>query len=86
MHPARIRAAPKAQSNETTLCASLELSRKTWLLTVLAPGIQKVSKFSTRLGNGGALIDLLGRLRSKAERGPVGIGGGPGRLDRFREE
>ena len=28
-------------SNETTLCASLELSHKTWLLTVHSPGTQK---------------------------------------------
>jgi hypothetical protein len=35
--------------NETTLCASLELSHKTWLLTVLSPGTQKTSKFSTPL-------------------------------------
>lgn len=62
--------------NETTLCTSLELSHKTWLLTVVSPGTQKMSKFSTPAGNGDALIELLGRLRSKAEataEGPVGI-------------
>jgi transposase len=65
-----------AAPSETTLCASLELSHKTWLLTVLSPGTQKMSKFSTLAGNGDALIGLLGRLRSKAEAtagGPVGI-------------
>ena len=36
-----------AAPSETTLCASLELSHKTWLLTVLSPGTQKMSKFST---------------------------------------
>jgi hypothetical protein len=39
MHPARIwteHSTSKAAQNETTLCASLELSHKTRLLTVLA--------------------------------------------------
>ena len=58
---------PHVAANETTLCASLELSHKTWLLTVLSPDGQKMSKFSTQAGNGDALIELLGRLRSKAE-------------------
>src|ERR1700733_5787291 len=65
-----------AAPSETTLCASLELSHKTWLLTVLSPGTQKMSKFSTPAGNGDALIELLGCLRSKAEvaaGGSVGI-------------
>jgi transposase len=79
MRPARIcpdHPTSHAALSETTLCASLELSHKTWLLTVLSPGTQKMSKFSTPAGNGDALIGLLGRLRSKAETtagGPVGI-------------
>ena len=87
MHPARIRTDHPTfhtAPNETTLCASLELSHKTWLLTVLSPGTQKMSKFSTSAGNGDALIGLLGRLRSKAEAaagGPVGIAVGPGCID-----
>jgi len=68
--------APTAAGNETTVCASLELSHKTWLLTVLSPGTPKISKFSVPGGSGKALIELLERLRSKAETttgGPVGI-------------
>ena len=67
---------PHVAANETTLCTSLELSHKTWLLTVLSPGSQKMSKFSTQAGNGDALIELLDRLRSKAEAavgGPIRI-------------
>jgi transposase len=79
MHPYRIQAKqplPSTTSNEMTLCASLELSRATWLVTVLSPGSQKMSKFSTSAGNGDALIDFLRHLQSKAEAvtgGPVGI-------------
>jgi transposase len=79
MPPARIctdHPTAHAASNETTLCASLELSHKNWLLTVLSPGTQKMSKFSIPAGNGDALIELLGRLRAKAgaaAENPVGI-------------
>ena len=41
MRPAGIQTdhpASHVAPNETTLCASLELSHKTWLLTVLSPG------------------------------------------------
>ncbi len=33
---------------DLTLCASLELSRSTWLVTCLLPGRDRMSKYSTR--------------------------------------
>ncbi len=54
--------------NETKLFASLELSKARWLVTVSAPGSEKLSKHAVSGGDGGALLDLLGRLRATAER------------------
>ncbi len=51
---------------ETTLFASLELSRSTWLLTALLPGSEKMSKHSLPGGDSAALLSLLGRLQGKA--------------------
>ena len=70
MHPARTlnaSAAAKAPGNESTLCASLELSHKTWVLAVLSPGSQKVSRFSSPAGDGEAMVTLLKRLQGKAQ-------------------
>jgi transposase len=56
--------------------ASLELSRSRWLVTVMMPGGDKMSKYSVPGGDGGALLGLLSRLRARAERHatpPVGI-------------
>jgi transposase len=50
------------------LHVSLELSRKTWLVTSLSPGSDRLSKHSIAGGDGGALIGLLGRMREKAQR------------------
>jgi transposase len=47
---------------------SLELSRSTWLVTSLSPGSDKMSKHTVAGGDGGALLDLLARLRGKAEQ------------------
>lgn len=58
------------------LAVSLELSRSTWLVTSLTPGSEKLSKHSVPGGNGPALLDLLARLRRRAEQrveGPVEI-------------
>src|ERR1700750_2059476 len=52
-------------TSETTLFVSLELSRSTWLLTVLLPGSPRMSKYSTPGGDGAALLSLLGRLQAK---------------------
>jgi transposase len=56
--------------------ASLELSRSRWLVTVMMPGGDKMSKYSVPGGDGGALLALLSRLRARAERhtaSPVSI-------------
>ena len=50
------------------LAVSLELSRSTWLVTSLTPGSEKLSKHSVPGGNGPALLDLLARLRTRAEQ------------------
>jgi transposase len=54
--------------NDTKLFASLELSKSRWLVTVSAPGSEKLSRHAVIGGDGGALLDLLGRLRATAER------------------
>lgn len=59
---------PSCASPEPTLYASLELSWSTWLVTSLSPGSQKMSKHASPGGDGAALLDLLSRLRAKAEQ------------------
>ena len=54
--------------NDTKLFASLELSKSRWLVTVSAPGSEKLSKHVVIGSDGGALLNLLGRLRASAER------------------
>ena len=51
-----------------TLCASLELSRSTWLATCLLPERDRMSKYSTPGGDGGALLGLLERMRTRAQQ------------------
>lgn len=50
------------------LCVSIELSSKTWLVTSLAPGSDKMSKHKIEGGDHCALLDLLQRLQSKAAK------------------
>jgi transposase len=50
------------------LFASLELSKSSWLLTTNSPGVEKMSKHAVTAGDGGALLDLLARLKAKGER------------------
>ncbi len=50
------------------LCVSLELSRKTWLVTSLAPGSEKMSKHKIEGGDHCGLLDLLRQLQSKAAK------------------
>jgi transposase len=50
------------------LCVSLELSRKTWLVTSLAPGSDKMSRHRIEGGDDAALLDLLRRLQGKAAK------------------
>src|SRR4051812_50170734 len=82
-HPATT---PQAagRADDAKLFVSLELSKSRWLVTVSAPGSEKLSKHAVSGGDGGALLDLLARLRATAERraggaGPAGgvPGGGP---------
>src|SRR4051794_41453130 len=74
-HPATT---PQAagRADDAKLFASLELSKSRWLVTVSAPGSEKLSKHAVSGGDGGALLDLLARLRATAER--RGRGAGPG--------
>ncbi len=51
-----------------TLFVSLELSQAKWLVTLLSPGCKKLSKHVITGGDGNALLDLLARLRDKAEQ------------------
>jgi transposase len=71
-----------AQSSTTidgdrgVLCVSLELSRKTWLVTSLAPGSEKMSRHKIEGGDDAALLTLLHRLQRKAAKrlgAPVGV-------------
>jgi transposase len=50
------------------LCVSLELSRSTWLVTCLLPERDRMSKYSTPGGDGGALLSLLERMRARAQQ------------------
>src|SRR4051812_49471993 len=65
------------RADDAKLFASLELSKSRWLVTVSAPGSEKLSKHAVSGGDGGALLDLLARLRATAERraGVAGPGG-----------
>jgi transposase len=47
---------------------SLELSRSTWVATSLAPGSKKMSKHTLVGGDGRKLLDLLARLKTRAEQ------------------
>ena len=51
-----------------TLFVSLELSRSTWVATSLAPGSKKMSKHTLVGGDGRKLLDLLARLKTRAEQ------------------
>jgi transposase len=51
-----------------SIFVSLELSRSRWLVTFLTPGRDKTSKYSVPGGDGSGLLELLCRLRERAER------------------
>ena len=65
-HPTPIQAAAQLQAN--TLFASLELSKARWLVTVSAPGSDKLSRHARRGRRWPALLDLLARLQDAAAR------------------
>src|SRR6202007_1563482 len=50
-----------------TLFVSLELSRSPWVPTTLAPGSSKMSKHTLVGGDGRKLLELLTRLKPRAE-------------------
>ncbi len=60
--------ATTARTNDTTLFASLELSKSKWVVTISSPGSEKFSKHIVEGGDGAGLIDLLSRSRAKAEQ------------------
>src|SRR5436190_9394934 len=62
-HPATT---PQAagRADDAKLFAALELSKSRWLVTVSAPGSEKLSKHAVSGGDGGALLDLLARPRA----------------------
>jgi transposase len=53
--------------NYASLYVSLELSQAKWLATSLSPASEKMSKHFVRGGDGDALLELLSRLRARAE-------------------
>src|SRR5262244_3638176 len=57
-----------SRGNCATLFVSLELSRSTWVATALAPGSSKMSKHTLVGGDGRKLLDLLARLKTRAEQ------------------
>ena len=65
-----------AQPKANKLFAALELSKAKWLISVDAPGNDKRSTHVVDGGDSTALLDLLARLRTAAERrvgGPVPV-------------
>src|SRR5437763_5568359 len=57
-----------SQGDDATLFVSLELSRSTWVATSLALGNRKISKHTLAGGDGRKLLDLIARLKSRAEQ------------------
>lgn len=55
-------------TDHATVYVSLELSRSKWLATSLSPGSDKMSKYFLAGGDGAALLQLLSKLRTRAER------------------
>jgi transposase len=60
--------ATTARANDTTLFASLELSKSKWVVTINSPGSAKYSRHVVEGGDGAGLLDLLSRSRAKAEQ------------------
>jgi transposase len=71
MLPSTAHASPEQTETirpDLTLYASLELSRSTWLVTCLLPERDRMSKYSTPGGDGGALLGLLERMRARGQQ------------------
>src|SRR6202023_1761424 len=74
MHHATTLAVPErtcSREDRATLFVSLELSRSTWVTTALVSGSSKMSKHTLAGGDARKLLDLLARLKSRAEERPV---------------
>ncbi|NVM42965.1 transposase [Ochrobactrum intermedium] len=55
------------QTNLAAILVSMELSRSTWLITVLVPGNgEKMSKYLIAAGNTAELFELFAKLREKS--------------------
>ena len=69
-HPTTLPVSEQTWSREdcATLFVSLELSRSTWVATSLALGSRKMSKHTLVGGDAHKLLDLLARLKSRAEQ------------------
>ena len=69
-HPTTLPVSEQTCSREdcATLFVSLELSRSTWVATSLALGSRKMSKHTLVGGDARKLLDLLARLKSRAEQ------------------
>lgn len=59
--------APIADHNDT-IFSSIELSRKEWLVTVQSPDRDKLSRYKVAAGDHVGLLELLNRIRERAER------------------
>jgi transposase len=73
-YPTQTEAAARCQGN--TLCVSLELSKARWVVTVSAPGSDKLSRHDVPGGDVEALLSLLWRLQAAVARrtgAPVAI-------------
>jgi len=57
-----------ARRHDTSLFVALEFSKSIWLLAVSAPGRDRISKYRVPSGDIAALLSLLTRLRTEAER------------------
>ncbi|HKE42410.1 MAG TPA: IS110 family transposase [Casimicrobiaceae bacterium] len=65
-HPVHLRAAVREE--DSSLFVALELSKSAWLIAASAPGSEKVSKYRVAAADVAALVALLARLKSQAER------------------
>ena len=56
------------RDHANTLFVSLELSKARWMLTVSAPGAEKISRHAVNGGDGDALLELIARLQASAAK------------------
>lgn len=62
-------AAASAATEIATIYVALELSKSRWLVGIHTPLADKVSRYAVPGGDGGALLDRIGRVRRQVERG-----------------